>query len=65
MKDYNLQDTEIDRFENYLDELQKVWEANSDYFEKLRASTGIRSTQIMSILALNIIEGRQPLDPEF
>lgn len=57
--DYELTGEEIQELRNAQDFLQSVWEANTYRFKTLKNDSGIRSTQILAIIAAEIISKRQ------
>ncbi len=62
--DYELTREELQELRNAQDLLQSVWEANEYTLKTLKNDSGIRSTQILAIIAAEIISKRpKPEDP--
>ena len=51
MENWVLSDKEKEEFEEVFNDLQSIWENNEEYFNSLRKVEGIRSTQVMTLLA--------------
>lgn len=58
MENYELTVDEFYALKADVNELQKVWEANPE-LKNLKHSEGIRSSQVISLLALQIIKNRR------